>query len=49
MAPKFEISDNRLEITSIGSLPEGLSKAEFFEGFPFLETRNSCAFLGIWI
>lgn len=33
LAPKFELFDNRLEITSNGGLPEGLSKDEFFEGF----------------
>lgn len=32
-APKFEIFDDRLEITSYGGLPEGLSQEEFFEGF----------------
>lgn len=31
--PKFEIFTDRIEITSAGSLPEGLSKEEFFEGF----------------
>ena len=30
--PKFEIFDDRIEITSSGSLPEGLSEDEFFEG-----------------
>ena len=30
--PKFEIFSDRLEITSAGSMPEGLSKEEFFEG-----------------
>ncbi|WP_209332569.1 ATP-binding protein [Lunatimonas salinarum] len=33
IAPKFEIFKDRLEITSAGSLPEGLSESEFFEGF----------------
>jgi len=33
IAPKFEIFDDRLEITSYGSLPDGLSQDEFFEGF----------------
>ena len=28
--PKFEIFDDRIEITSTGSLPEGLSESEFF-------------------
>lgn len=30
--PKFEIFDDRIEITSAGSLPDGLSKEDFFEG-----------------
>lgn len=33
LAPKFELFDDRLEITSNGGLPEGLAKEEFFEGF----------------
>jgi len=33
IAPKFEIFNDRIEITSAGSLPEGLSESEFFEGF----------------
>lgn len=33
IAPKFEIFADRFEITSAGSLPEGLSKDEFFEGY----------------
>ena len=31
--PKFEIFDDRIEITSAGGLPESLSQEEFFEGF----------------
>ncbi len=31
--PKFEIFSDRLEITSAGSLPEGLGQDEFFEGY----------------
>jgi ATP-dependent DNA helicase RecG len=31
--PKFEIFDDRIEITSSGGLPNGLSRGEFFEGF----------------
>ena len=30
--PKFEIFSDRLEITSAGSLPEGIDRQEFFEG-----------------
>ncbi len=33
VAPKFEIFKDRIEITSAGSLVEGLSESEFFEGF----------------
>ncbi|MBL1408075.1 Fic family protein [Sphingobacterium faecale] len=32
-APKFEIFDDRIEITSYGGLTEGLRPEEFFEGF----------------
>jgi ATP-dependent DNA helicase RecG len=31
--PKFELFADRLEITSTGSVPQGLSEAEFFEGY----------------
>lgn len=31
--PKFEIFDDRIEITSAGGLPDSLSQEEFFEGF----------------
>ena len=31
--PKFEIFDDRIEITSTGGLPDALSQDEFFEGF----------------
>jgi predicted HTH transcriptional regulator len=31
--PKFEIFPDRIEITSAGGLPEGLSQEEFFRGF----------------
>jgi predicted HTH transcriptional regulator len=33
VSPKFEIFDDRIEITSYGGLPQGLSEEEFFEGF----------------
>lgn len=33
LAPKFEIFQDRIEITSTGSLPEGLSENELFEGY----------------
>ncbi|MAN81456.1 MULTISPECIES: RNA-binding domain-containing protein [Flavobacteriaceae] len=33
ITPKFEIFSDRIEITSAGSLPEGLSEQEFYEGF----------------
>jgi len=31
--PKFELFPDRIEITSAGGLPEGLSQQEFFEGY----------------
>jgi ATP-dependent DNA helicase RecG len=31
--PKFELFADRIEITSAGGLPEGLSQQEFFEGY----------------
>src|SRR5690554_6686260 len=40
VAPKFEIFDDRLEITSYGSLPEGLSKDEFFEGYSIIRNKE---------
>ena len=33
LPPKFEIFDDRIEITSSGGLPQGLSKKEFFSGY----------------
>lgn len=30
--PKFEIFDDRIEITSAGTLPDGYTEEEFFEG-----------------
>ena len=32
VSPKFELFSDRLEITSAGSLPNGMSKADFFNG-----------------
>ncbi len=31
--PKFELFSDRLEITSVGGLPQGMTEAEFFEGY----------------
>jgi len=31
--PKFEFFDDRIEITSFGSLPQGMTEIEFFEGY----------------
>lgn len=31
--PKFEFFDDRIEITSFGSLPQGMTEKEFFEGY----------------
>lgn len=33
IAPKFEIFSDRLEITSYGGIPNGLSEKEFFDGY----------------
>jgi len=38
--PKFEIFANRIEITSAGSLPDGLSEGEFFEGVSIPRNRE---------
>lgn len=40
IAPKFEIFSDRIEITSAGSLPHGLSAAEFFEGISFPRNKE---------
>ena len=40
VAPKFEIFDDRLEITSYGSLPDGLSQDEFFEGYSIVRNKE---------
>jgi predicted HTH transcriptional regulator len=32
-APKFEIFDDRMEITSAGSIPPGVEREEFFQGY----------------
>lgn len=40
VSPKFEIFDDRLEITSYGSLPQGLSEEEFFQGFSILRNKE---------
>ena len=31
--PKFEFFNDRIEITSFGSLPQGMTEKEFFEGY----------------
>ena len=31
--PKFEFFDDRIEITSFGGLPQGMTESEFFEGY----------------
>ena len=40
VAPKFEIFSDRLEITSYGSLPEGLTPDEFFKGVSVLRNKE---------
>ncbi len=38
--PKFELFSNRLEITSAGGLPSGLSEAEFFMGYSVPQNKE---------
>ena len=38
--PKFELFPDRLEITSMGRLPDGLSKEEFFTGVSYPRNRE---------
>jgi len=38
--PKFEIFADRIEITSAGTLPEGLSEADFFDGVSIPRNRE---------
>src|SRR5690606_8722432 len=38
--PKFEIFANRIEITSAGTLPEGLSEEDFFDGVSIPRNRE---------
>jgi len=38
--PKFEIFSDRMEITSAGTLPEGLSREEFFDGVSIPRNRE---------
>ncbi|MCL4642065.1 MULTISPECIES: ATP-binding protein [Olivibacter] len=40
MPPKFEIFSDRIEITSAGTLPEGLSVAESFDGVSIPRNRE---------
>lgn len=40
LAPKFEFFSDRLEITSYGGLPEGLSKEEFFQGISIPRSKE---------
>lgn len=40
LAPKIEFFDDRIEITSYGNLPEGLSNEDFLQEYPFLATKN---------
>ncbi len=40
LAPKFEFFSDRLEITSYGGLPQGLSKDEFFEGISIPRSKE---------
>ncbi len=38
--PKFELFSDRLEITSVGKLPDGFSQEEFLKGTQYLETKS---------
>lgn len=38
--PKFEIFPDRIEISSAGGIPEGLSQEEFFQGFSVLRNKE---------
>ena len=40
MPPKFEIFADRFEITSAGTLPEGLSEEDFFDGVSIPRNRE---------
>lgn len=40
IGPTFEIYDDRIEITSAGSLPNELSESEFFEGYSIPRNRE---------
>lgn len=40
IAPKFEIFSDQIEITSAGSLPNGLTETEFFEGISFPRNKE---------
>lgn len=45
--PKFEIFDDRIEITSAGSLPDGYIEEEFLRAYQLPAIRSSCEFIGI--
>jgi predicted HTH transcriptional regulator len=38
--PKFELFSDRLEITSTGSIPQGMRESEFFEGYSILRNKE---------
>ncbi len=38
--PKFELFDNRIEITSTGGLPVGFSREEFFAGYSYPRNKE---------
>lgn len=38
--PKFELFSDRLEITSVGSIPAGLSQEEFFMGYSIPQNKE---------
>lgn len=48
--PKFEFFDDRIEITSFGSLPQGMTEKEFFEGYSVPRNKELMrVYLEIWI
>lgn len=42
--PKFELFADRLEITSTGSIPQGMCEAEFFEGYSIPRNKELMRF-----
>ena len=47
-APKYEFFSDRLEITSMGGLPDGVDEEDFFSGFSVPRIKRSCGCFMIW-